>query len=379
MTRPRHLSTEVHRPQPCASISTVSVVIPCYNYSRFLPEAALSALGQDGVVVDVIIVDDASTDDSVAVARGLAAGDPRVVVFENECNSGPVATFNRGLAAAKGEFVVRLDADDLLTPGSLARAVAVMQAFPRVGLVYGHPVHFAETREEARCTPRSWLVWAGEDWLAARCDAGTNVITSPEVVMRRSVVDVVGGQRDLAHTHDMEMWFRIAAHADVAYITGVDQAWHREHAQSLSQQAEDPRVILREIWEGFEVLFEGLASSARSAEAMRSAAMRAVAGKALDYARRDLDRGSRTSRVDDLVVLAEQIDPAVWSSPRGRSALAAARRARRWPAGLAALVGLAPRLARRLRERRQWARWSTTGVYEQLRVRSGAETRGAAI
>src|SRR5664279_5125758 len=115
-----------------------------------------------------------------------------------------------------------------------------MRSLPSVGLVYGHPLHFwGKHLPKARTTPSGWLHWRGLDWLRARCEAGNNVITSPEVLMRASVVARVGGQRDLAHTHDMEMWFRIAAFSDVVYILGADQAWHRVHEQSLSMTNRD--------------------------------------------------------------------------------------------------------------------------------------------
>src|SRR5215210_1888787 len=99
----------------------VSVVIPLYNYGRFLGECVQSALDQDGVDVDVLVIDDASTDDSLSVATAIAAGDSRVRVVCNERNLGMVGTMNEGLWAAGGEYLVKLDADDLLTPGALAR------------------------------------------------------------------------------------------------------------------------------------------------------------------------------------------------------------------------------------------------------------------
>src|SRR5207248_4875057 len=135
-----------------------------------------------------------------------AANDERIRVLVHKTNAGPVATFNDGLAEARGEFLVRLDADDVLTPGSLERSVAVAQHFPSVGLVYGHPLHFSgELRRRVRTKPTGWTIWPGRRWLADRCRNGVNVISSPEVLMRKSVVDIVGGQQPLAHTHDMEM------------------------------------------------------------------------------------------------------------------------------------------------------------------------------
>jgi len=115
---------------------SVSVVIPCFNYARFLPEAVESALSQAGVVVDVIIVDDASTDDSLAVAHRLAASDARVRVLAHPANAGPVRTFNDGLTLVSGEFLVRLDADDMLKPLMLERTVALLEANRSVSIAY---------------------------------------------------------------------------------------------------------------------------------------------------------------------------------------------------------------------------------------------------
>ena len=132
------------------SLATVTVVVPCYNYADYLPHAVHTALSQQEVDVEVVIVDDASTDNSLEVARQLAAADARVRVLAHPENRGPVRTFNDGLATVVTEFVVRLDADDLLTPGSLARSAQVCAAFPSVGLVYGHPIHFDEEPPPAR-------------------------------------------------------------------------------------------------------------------------------------------------------------------------------------------------------------------------------------
>ncbi|WP_454295834.1 glycosyltransferase family 2 protein [Salana multivorans] len=345
----------------------MSVVIPCFNYARFLTEAVDSALSQRGVHVDVIIVDDASTDESLAVAERLAAGDPRVHVLANQENSGPVATFNRGLAAAGGEFLVRLDADDLLTPGSLSRAVAVMQYQPSVGLVYGHPIHFDHERPPARTAAKGWLLWKGDDWLAARCEDGTNVITSPEVLMRRSVINVVGGQRALAHTHDMEMWLRIAAHSDVAYVLGVDQAWHREHSGSLSEGAAAPVVILREIDDAFVALFDGTAPGTRRLEHLLPSAHRAVALQALRETRRRIDRRSDLVACQPLVGLASEVCPSITETAIWRRTRRDLERSGR---GSIMTIVLVRRARRRVRELVRKARWTRSGMYERLTVSS---------
>ena len=291
-------------PQTPHRVPLVSVVIPTYNYARYLRAAVSSALAQDGVRTEVIIVDDASTDESAQVAEGLAGADARVRLIRRRVNGGPVATFNDGLAAATGEYLVRLDADDLLTPGSLARATAVAEAYPDVGFVYGHPVHFdGQPPRRHRGTATSWTVWPGRDWLELRCRLGVNCITSPEVLMRMSLVRRVGGQRDLAHTHDMEMWFRLAWHADVAWIAGADQAWHREHQDSLSAREVDVLTDLRERAAAFDLLFAG--ESGVQAAALAALSRSALANEAVARASQAYSAGhgdeTETNRLMDFV------------------------------------------------------------------------------
>ena len=302
-------------PQPISDHAqpSVSVVIPCFNYAQYLPIATASALSQTGVVVDVVIVDDCSLDDSLAVARRLAIDDPRVHVLANATNRGPVATFNAGLTHATGDFLVRLDADDALTPGSLARACALALHHPSVGLVYGRPVHFADQMPAAhRDVVRSWTIWQGPDWLRACCATGTNVITSPEVLMRRSTVELVGGQRELPHTHDMEMWFRLSAVADVGYLDGPDQAFHRDHPSSLSMTADDPfgLILLRERRDAFDLLFDGSRFHLRDGAELHETARRSLGTEALRRAIQHIDRGrSQDPRVRELVDFAIETAP----------------------------------------------------------------------
>lgn len=343
--------------------ATVSVVIPCYNYARYLPQAVNSVLLQEGVAVDVVVVDDASTDNSLAVARAIACRDPRVRVMEHAENAGPVATFNDGLEAVRGEFLVRLDADDLLTPGSLQRAVAVARRFPSVGLVYGHPLHFdGETLPPPRRQATLWTVWPGRQWLSDRCRSGLNVITSPEVLMRSAVVQKVGGQQPLAHTHDMEMWLRLAAYSDVAYIHGADQAWHRDHAESLSARAVDSYRDLVERYRAFDTLFARVGDDIPGATALRKDAMIAIAASAIVLAARCYEHGAaKATEAAQFIAFARAITPDISTVPgwRGlqRRITIGPERTVRDP-----LVVL-DRIRRRFASQRSWRRWHREGIF----------------
>lgn len=360
--------------------ATVSVVIPCYNYADYLRQAVSSALDQDGVNVDVIIVDDASTDDSARVARGLAAMDSRVQVLTHEHNRGAVCTYNTGLERITGEFTVRLDADDMLTPGSLLRSTTVARHFPTVGLVYGHPVHFIEARDSKvvqsgwgrpvviepgtrppfRPVPRRWTIWPGRDWLAERCQTGLNVITSPEVLMRSSIVKSTGGQLPLPHTHDMEMWMRIANYSDIAFIEGADQAWHREHDRSLSGAIPSVRAQLVEQQAAFDLLFENLPQSSEN-KILHTSARRALSRMAIREAVSQLDRGRATiDSVEELQCFADAAYPKIrrtrdWKTLRMRLALQ-----RRWPVHRSPFATAA--IIRRLQHQQSQIRWKRHGT-----------------
>jgi hypothetical protein len=229
-------------------LPTVSVVIPCYRYGRFLATSVGSVLAQEGVDVRVLIIDDASPDDSAEIARALAATDDRVEVRVHAENKGHIATYNEGLLEwAEGDYSVLLSADDLLTPGALARATKVLEANPNVGFVYGHSKYWvdSEPQPEPRVEPTGTTFWTGEEWLRIMCKLGHSVVTSPEVVVRTSVQQRIGGYRpELPHTGDVEMWMRFAVHSDVAFIKGVDQAFYRIHGNQMTVERV-PLVSLR--------------------------------------------------------------------------------------------------------------------------------------
>jgi glycosyltransferase involved in cell wall biosynthesis len=231
-------------------MTSVSVLIPCYKYGHFLEDAVGSVLDdQEGVDVRALIIDDASPDDSADMARKIAARDPRVEVTVHTVNKGNIATFNEGLLEwADGDYCALVSADDRLTPGALRRARDLLDANPGVGFVYGHAlwVTHGAPLPSARTRVRGWSVWPGPWWLERLFRQGENPITSPEVVMRTSLLKRVGGfDARLPHAADMELWMRLAANADVGFIRGVDQAYYRLHQENM-RKAYSALMDLRE-------------------------------------------------------------------------------------------------------------------------------------
>ncbi|QHS50704.1 glycosyltransferase [Edaphobacter sp. 12200R-103] len=241
MTQPTIELAPIHSGHPVSrSLPTVDVVIPCYNYGHFLPGCVNSVLSQLGVDVRILIIDDSSPDDSAAVGQHLATQHEAVTFRRHDTNKGHIATYNEGILDwSSSSYVVLLSADDMLAPGALARAVSVMEDDPSVGMVYGRTVHFHDEAQLATVSAEPpgtrFTRYRGSDWLNKRLQAGNNVITSPEVVVRGSVHKAVGGYRkELPHSGDLEMWLRIAAISDIAYLHHV-QAYYRVHPSSMQR------------------------------------------------------------------------------------------------------------------------------------------------
>ena len=210
------------------------MVVPHYNYGSYLPVAVESALGQPGVIVELILVDDASNDGSLEVARRLAASDSRITLVEHARNMRHIRTYNDGLSRATGDYVVLLSADDALTPGSLSRSVALMETHPAVALVYGAVESFADTVPPHVPRRSWWQVWSGEQWVSRVAQRGRNAIVNPEAVMRRSVFADIGGyDPDLPHAGDMYMWLQAAARGAVGFVGGPRQAFYRDHGLNM--------------------------------------------------------------------------------------------------------------------------------------------------
>jgi glycosyltransferase involved in cell wall biosynthesis len=316
-------------------MSSVSVVIPCYGYGHFLEAAVSSVLDdQDGVDVRVLIIDDASPDDSLSVARKIASRRPRVEVIAHDVNQGNIATFNEGLLEwADGDYCTLLSADDRATPGALARARDLLDAHPEVGMVYGRAlwVEDGAPLPKPRTKVRGWSVWSGQEWLEHVFRQAENPLTTPEVVVRTSLQHQVGGYDPLLpKAADMELFMKFAAHAHVGFIRGVDQAFYRRHDTNMSKTV-TALMDLRQRRSVFEVVLTRYGERLVNTDRLSDMVHEQLSGEALWAAGRVYDRGwlreSRLGRrlmgggsyepeqdVDDLLAFAVDCWPDVAST-----------------------------------------------------------------
>ena len=218
-------------------MKAVDVIVPCYNYGRYLDACVTSILEQRGVEVRAFVIDDGSSDDTAAVGRGLVERDGRVTFRRHDRNLGHIATYNEGLAWATAEFSMLLSSDDLLTPGALARATGLMSRHPEVGMTYGMALVIVGDEPLpvlAEPVPDDERVVAGQAFLDHCIQVPANPVPAPTAVVRTSVQQQLGGYRsDYPHAGDLEMWLRFAAHSPVGVLRAV-QAFYRGHPANMS-------------------------------------------------------------------------------------------------------------------------------------------------
>ncbi|MGE0055527.1 MAG: glycosyltransferase family A protein [Hyphomicrobium sp.] len=218
-------------------MSSVDVVITSYQYARFLEMSALSVLKQDFANIRLLIIDNASTDGSQDKARTIAARDSRVTLFLNEQNRGHLDSYNRAVDWASGDYFILLDADDLLAPNSLERAVAFLDENPNVAFAYGCEGRLlGDQLDSGRSDPGTthWQVTKGGTFIRRTCWDSFCDIGAPAVIRRTSAQKKAGHFRhNLPRTCDFEMYLRLAMIGDVACTNRV-QGIRRLHSQQMS-------------------------------------------------------------------------------------------------------------------------------------------------
>lgn len=197
----------------------VTVIIPCYQQGRFLPEAVLSLQAQTHANWEAIIVNDGSTDATESVARSLCSNEPRLR-YLSKPNGGLSSARNAGLRIATGGYIQLLDADDRLDSRKFERQLGVFFHHPEVSVVYGNAQYFSdgafgEFRRSWRSDgpPDDWIVgrWSDPRPLLRKLVDG-NLLPVCTPLLRRSLTELVGEfNEDLATNEDWEYWVRCAA------------------------------------------------------------------------------------------------------------------------------------------------------------------------
>jgi sugar O-acyltransferase (sialic acid O-acetyltransferase NeuD family) len=275
-----------------AKLPRVDVIVPCYKYAHYLRACVESVLSQEGVDPRVLILDDASPDNTPEIGGEMARNDPRIEFRRHVVNQGHIPTFNEGLNWASGEFVVLLSADDLLMPGSLARATKIFSDHPRVTLIYGKAIvcDEPENSTEQISTDPSYQLIDGQKFLETACMDGGNHVPTPTAIVRTDIQKTLGGyRRELLHTGDMEMWIRHAIHGDVA-VLAAHQAFYRQHGKNMSAQYRELNELQMH-WLALEAIFKNYPSKIPDLRRLQEHVVRLFSKEAFYMANKAFDRG----------------------------------------------------------------------------------------
>ena len=212
-----------------------AVVLPFHNASATLDAAVSSITEQTFRDFELLLIDNASTDESTAIAQHWCERDPRIRLI-NEPTVGIAHALNTGLAHAGAPFIARMDADDIAHPERLAQQVAYMNAHPEIG-VLGTRTRFETTVEKSRGMA-SFVNWQNailspqEHYVKRFVDAP---LAHPTVIFRKELVDRFGGYSTDPLPEDHELWLRWMHHGvRFAKLPEELLTWC-DHSQRLSR------------------------------------------------------------------------------------------------------------------------------------------------
>ena len=251
----------------------VSVVIPAYNHERFIGPAIDSVLQQTWENLELIIIDDGSTDKTGEVARSYS--DTRISYYYQE-NKDAFNAINRGLGLAQGDSIAILNSDDIYTPDRLEKMVAAQQKYGDACL-FSDVIPVSDTGEEFSDPEFGWNIWhrKNRDWYLKCKDLytaflkGNFMVTTSNLFMTAEAVHKVGKFCSLRYLHDYDFIFRmmLAYPGRVRYLDSEKLLYYRIHSGNTLAEAavlgreQDMAVIRKYMLAALPEQYQGLAAA----------------------------------------------------------------------------------------------------------------------
>jgi glycosyltransferase involved in cell wall biosynthesis len=231
-------------------VAKVSVIIPCFNCEPYIGECLRSVTAQSERDLEIIVVDDGSTDGSLDVVKQLANSDPRISIYSEPHSGYPGVSRNAGLSHATGRYIALLDGDDLFHPEKIKRSLAAFDQSDDLEIVFHDYQPFPERLEESGTflqnthfiqRAAAWLRYAGDKTYL--CQKDFYVFASIEfapchissTTFRRDLLAPAGPwfRQDLRNAEDGDFWLRLIRNRKIAFINEA-LSYYRVRAESLS-------------------------------------------------------------------------------------------------------------------------------------------------
>ncbi len=223
--------------------ASVSILLPSYNHGRFLPYCLESVLAQDFQDWELIVIDDGSTDDSVAILKSFK--DPRIQVHQNQANLGTYGTLDKAVSMSNGEFISILNSDDAWDPTKLTAEIEALSRQPQAPFAYclGYRIDENNQRLEDVFGSTKWPTTASQELLPYLLDR--NDVLASSVVFRRGFARF---QPELRYSGDWVALLNAAKLAPAAFVDRPLSAWrmHESNTFRRSPAQVQEEVLVRE-------------------------------------------------------------------------------------------------------------------------------------
>jgi glycosyltransferase involved in cell wall biosynthesis len=192
----------------------ISIIVAVHNVEAFLDECIRSMVGQTYRNIEIVLVDDGSTDDTAQIVAGY--DDPRICYYKNEKNMGIVYTLNRAYSLCRGEYIARMDADDISLPERFARQVEFLDANPDVAVLGTNCETFDDNGP-------LYSGWSATNPAQMKVDLLFSCgVAHPSVMMRREVIQNLGGyDLNFEGMEDYDLWCRVAENHGVTTLADI--------------------------------------------------------------------------------------------------------------------------------------------------------------
>lgn len=238
----------------------VSVIIPAYNAASYIKETIDSVLAQTYSPVEIVVVDDGSTDDTGKVADRYARQSSDCVKVIHQPNTGISGARNAGFAVASGKLVCFLDADDIFLPEKIARQVAFMLSHPQFDATYVNMKHFRDN-DQGRLYQHRYFLKEVADPFREFLER-MYIPFTPVMIKRETIVSVGAFDSTMRHSEDWDFWLRFLRKGHAIGFLNEDLVRFRLSSNSLSRM--DNQWDMKEhILRLFTKLFDSMSNSER--------------------------------------------------------------------------------------------------------------------
>jgi len=247
----------------------VSIIIPCHNAALWLAATLESALAQTWPEKEILLVDDGSTDDSLAIARTF---EPRGVRVLTQPNRGAAAARNVGLREARGDFIQFLDADDLLAPDKITVQMERLMANPPRHMTSGAWARFRRDSCEAAFVPEpNWCDLTGLEFLLLHYEAGWMMLPAAWLCPRPLLDEARPWDERLTLNDDGEYFGRVMLAAAGILFCGAARSYYRSGLRGSLSRRKDV-AALRSLWLSTELNCGRMLAAAQDSPRARTAA-----------------------------------------------------------------------------------------------------------